>query len=179
MNQQWTYDISSGHPFFFSMLLFDDLFQFLFVPILHCIVFVLIAHININTSLLNLTLHRQIMREFAFVTFGTLASFEEGAHHGLRIGAFFDFLRLNWPTNRVDIAIFSFRKISVRFIWTYRNKACSSFCSCNFFSFSSLRGSFGPSGCCPPLFTCFSTCAMNFWFLAPFLFFKPKVLSCK
>lgn len=31
----------------------------------------------------------------------------------------------------------------------------------------------------PPLFTCFSTCAMNFCVLAPFLFFKPKVLSCK
>lgn len=61
----------------------------------------------------------------------------------------------------------------------YLNNASISFCSCNFFSFSSFLAFWLFSGWFPPDFTCFSTCAMNFWFLPPFLFFKPNVLSCR
>lgn len=45
-----------------------------------------------------------------------------------------------------------------------------------FFSAILLSSSFLLSGL-PPDVTCFCTCAMNFWFLPPFLFFSPNVLS--
>lgn len=54
----------------------------------------------------------------------------------------------------------------------------NSFCSFNFCSLSSfLVASF--NGWIPPDLTCFSTCWMNFCCFAPFLFFRPKVLSYK
>lgn len=62
--------------------------------------------------------------------------------------------------------------------WTGLKRAANSFCSFNFFSFSNfLLSSF--RGWSPPVFTCFSTCWMNFCCFAPFLFFSPNVLSWK
>lgn len=51
--------------------------------------------------------------------------------------------------------------------------------SANFFSFSSFRLSPSCRGWWPPACTCFCTCCMNFCCFVPFLFFRPKVLSCQ
>ena len=67
--------------------------------------------------------------------------------------------------------------------WTGLNRSSISFCflaSASFFSFSRrFCSSSFIALTVPPDLTWCDTCWMNFWFLAPFLFFSPNVLSLK
>ena len=63
--------------FSLTVFLFDHFFQLFFVPVFHFI-FLAIALIKIQTLLLTFAFDCQIMREFALITFATLAGLEEG-----------------------------------------------------------------------------------------------------
>lgn len=89
-----THNISCWHLSRFSMLFFDDLLEFLFVPIFHSFIFI-ISHVHIKRPLLGFTFNGKIVRELTLITFPALTLFEERTNYRLGISSFLDFLSLH------------------------------------------------------------------------------------
>ena len=77
----------------------DHLAQFLLVPVVHLVLFFLflldLSVVRVQTPLLGLPLHGQVMRELAFATLVAVALFEELAEHGLGVDAERNLLHLD------------------------------------------------------------------------------------